>query len=58
MNTIIACSSGNQLEDLVEVAVLPYVKVYPGHWNVPGAVVGEVIEDGWSRYYEFILPAW
>jgi hypothetical protein len=54
MNTIFVCTAGDQLEDWVEIALLPSAEVYLGDWT---GTTGEVVEDGWTRYYEFILAA-
>ena len=53
---VISCSSGHQLEDLVEIAFLPDVEALPHDWLLSGAE-GEVMEDGWTRYEYFIAVA-
>jgi hypothetical protein len=58
LNAIFACASGDQLEDLVEIALLPDAEVYLGDWRTPERATGEVMEGGWTRYYGFILAAW
>jgi hypothetical protein len=57
LNTIVACPSEDRLEDLLEIALLPDAKVYPGHWRTPERKTGEVMEGGWTRYYNFIFAA-
>jgi hypothetical protein len=39
---------------LVEIALLPDTEVYPGDWETERAT-GEVMEGGWTRYYDFIF---
>jgi hypothetical protein len=57
LNTIIVCSLGDQLEDSVEIALLPDAEIFIDSWRrTPGT--GEVMEGGWIRYYNFILAAW
>ncbi|KAJ6559408.1 hypothetical protein DFH09DRAFT_1316717 [Mycena vulgaris] len=46
---IIYLDSSDQLEDAVEIAVLPQIEVNNHGWNICG-VVGEVMQDGWTRY--------
>jgi hypothetical protein len=58
LHTIIACSSGDRFEDSVEIALLPDTEVYVGDWKTPERATGEVMEGGWTRYYDFILAAW
>jgi hypothetical protein len=57
LNAIYACPSGDRLEDLVEIALLPDIKVYIGDWRTPERATGEVMEGGWTRYYDFILAS-
>jgi hypothetical protein len=58
LHTIIVCPSGDRLEDSVEIALLPDTKVYLGDWRTPETATGEVMEGGWTWYYDFILAAW
>jgi hypothetical protein len=58
LNAIIACPSGDRLEDSVELALLPNEKVYLDDWETAAEETGEVMEGGWTRYYDFILAAW
>jgi hypothetical protein len=58
LNTIIACPSGDRFEDSVEIALLPNKEVYLGDWRAAGRAIGEVVEGGWTWYYNFILAAW
>jgi hypothetical protein len=61
LNTIIVCPSGDRLEDSVELARLLDADIFLGSWRTwrpPETVTGEVIEGGWTRYYDFILAAW
>jgi hypothetical protein len=58
LNSIIVCPSGDRLEDSVEIALLPDTKVHLGDWTTPEGATGEVMEGGWTRYYDFILAAW
>jgi hypothetical protein len=46
LGAVIDCSSGDQLQDWVEVASLPDVEVRRGRWYGPG---GEVMANGWTR---------
>jgi hypothetical protein len=57
LNTIV-CPSGDRLEDSVEIALLPDVKVDLGYWQTTRGMTGEVMAGGWTRYYDFILAAW
>jgi hypothetical protein len=57
-NAIITCPSGDQLEDSVEIARFPGAGVYLDDWTTAEGATGEVMEGGWTRYYEFILAAW
>jgi hypothetical protein len=54
LNAIIACPSGDRLEDSVEIAFLPDAEVGLGDWRT---ATGKVMEGGWTRYYNFILAA-
>jgi hypothetical protein len=47
---LISCSSGNRLEDLVEIAFLPRTDSGPNRprWDTAGS--GVVVENGWTRY--------
>jgi hypothetical protein len=56
LNTIIACPLENQLRGLVEIAHLPDARLFLDSWRTVEGVTGEVMEDGWTRY--FILAAW
>jgi hypothetical protein len=47
---IICLSSSDQLEDAVEIAVLPEIEVNNHGWNIR-RVAGEVMQDGWTRYF-------
>jgi hypothetical protein len=58
LNTIIACALGDRLEDSVEIALLPDAEVRLGYWRTAAEETGEVMEGGWTRYYEFILATW
>jgi hypothetical protein len=58
LNTIITWASGDRLEDPVEIALLLDADVNLGDWRTPERVSREVMEDGWTRYYDFILAAW
>jgi hypothetical protein len=58
LNTIYVCPSGDRLEDSVEIALLPDAEVYLGNWRTAEGATGEVMEGGWTRYYNFILAAW
>ncbi|KAJ7882265.1 hypothetical protein B0H13DRAFT_2539465, partial [Mycena leptocephala] len=49
LNTIIVCTAGDQLEDSVEIALLPDTKVYRGDWETAAEVAGEVMDGGWTR---------
>jgi hypothetical protein len=55
---IIACTSGDQLEDSVEIALLPDPEVQQDAWRSLERATGGVMEGGWTRYYSFILVAW
>jgi hypothetical protein len=57
LTAIITCASGDRLEDLVEVALLPDAVVRLGYWRTTGGT-GEVMDGDWTRYYDFILAAW
>jgi hypothetical protein len=50
LGAVISCSSGNRLEDLVEIAFL--LQTDSGfnisRWNMAGS--GVVMENGWTRY--------
>jgi hypothetical protein len=54
LNAIIACPSGDRLEELVEIALLPDAAAYLGDWITPKSATGEVMDSGWTRYYYFI----
>jgi hypothetical protein len=58
LKAIIACPSGDRLEDSVEIALLPDAEVFLDFWRTPERATREVMEGGWTRYYEFILAAW
>jgi hypothetical protein len=58
LNTIIVCPSEDRLEDSVEIALfLPNEEVYLGYWSTTLGAYREVVEGGWTRYYNFILAA-
>jgi hypothetical protein len=48
LGTVITCSSGDQLQDFVEIVFFPDVDVRFSHWD---GAQGEVMEDGWTRYF-------
>jgi hypothetical protein len=50
LNTVIVCSSGDYLEHLVEIALLPDAEVYLGHWSTAAEATRKVTEGGWTRY--------
>jgi hypothetical protein len=54
MAAIIACYTGDRLEDLVAVAHLPDAEFDVGGWTTRGAT-GEFLRNGWTRYYHFYL---
>jgi hypothetical protein len=58
VDTIIARISGDRLEDMVEIALLPDAEVDLGRWGIPSSVTWKVVENGWTRYYDFILAVW
>jgi hypothetical protein len=58
LNAIIACASGDYLEDLVKIALLSDTEVYLDNWITAAGTTGEVVERGWTRYYDVILSAW
>jgi hypothetical protein len=58
LSAIIVCSSGDCLKDLVEIVLFPDADVYLGDWRTYERVTGEVMEGGWTRYYDFILAPW
>lgn len=45
---ILACSPGDQLEALAEIAFLPDAEVRVERWWGPQ---GKVMENGWKRYF-------
>jgi hypothetical protein len=51
IGAVISCSSGNRLEDLVEIAILPRTDsgFNISRWNTAGS--GVVMTNGWTRYY-------
>jgi hypothetical protein len=55
LNAIIGCTSGDYLEDMVEVALLLDAEIFLGSWRT---AMGEVMEGGWTWYYNFILAGW
>jgi hypothetical protein len=55
LTTIIACASEDRLEDSVEIALLSDAEVSLGDWIAAAGATGEVMESGWTRYYDFIL---
>jgi hypothetical protein len=58
LNAIMVCPSGDQLEDSIEIAFSPDGEVYQGNWETTRGAYREVVEGGWTRYYNFILAAW
>jgi hypothetical protein len=61
LNAIIACASGDRLEDLVEIALLQDAEIVLGSWRTADhwtGVRGEVMEGGGTRYNDFILAPW
>jgi hypothetical protein len=50
LNTIIAWTSGNQLEEMVGIALLPDAEVYPGDWRTASGATGGVMDGGWTWY--------
>jgi hypothetical protein len=51
---VISCSSGNRLEDLVEIAFLPRTDCgLNRHWSTADS--GVLMENGWTRY-DLSLP--
>jgi hypothetical protein len=52
LNSIIACSSGNQLEDSVEIAILPDAKVSLDHCITTQETERVSMADSSTRYYE------
>jgi hypothetical protein len=58
LNAIIGCSLRDRLEDWVEIALLPDAEVYLDHWRTLERATGEVVEGGWTWYYNFIVAAW
>jgi hypothetical protein len=58
LNTIIMCPSGDRLEDSVDIALLRDAVVFLDSWRTTQEATGEVMEGGWTRYYNFILAAW
>jgi hypothetical protein len=58
LSAIIACCSRDQLEDLVEIVLFPNVDFYLGDWRSHEIATEEVMEGGWTRYYNFISATW
>jgi hypothetical protein len=58
LNAIITCPGGDQIEDLVDIALLPDAQGYLSDWRTGAGARGEVMEGGWTWYYDFILVAW
>lgn len=57
VGAVISCSSGNQPEDLIEIAFSPNVELRVDRgWGIAGDTVGDVMEDGWTWYYFSIPP--
>jgi hypothetical protein len=52
VGAVISCSSGNGLEDLVEIVFLLRIKSNLGVpcWNTAPCAEGDTMEDGWTRY--------
>jgi hypothetical protein len=50
LGTVITCSSGDQLQDFVEIVFFPDVDVYCSYRD---GAEGEVLEDGWTQYIRF-----
>jgi hypothetical protein len=50
LNTIVVCTAGDQLEDLVEIAFLPDAEAYLSDWGTAAGATGEIMEGGWTRY--------
>jgi hypothetical protein len=59
LNAIILRCPADQLEELVEIALLPDhdTEIYLDDWIATAGVTEEVMEGGWTRYYDFILAA-
>jgi hypothetical protein len=55
LDTIIACYSGDRLEDSVEIPLLLDAEVDLDDWGTLEGATGEVMEGGWTWYYDFIL---
>jgi hypothetical protein len=58
LNAIIVCCSGDQLEEMVEIALLPDAEIFLDDWTTAARATREVTEDGWTWYYDFILAVW
>jgi hypothetical protein len=54
LNTTIVRSLGG----LVEIALLPEAEAELGHWATAEQATGEVMEEGWTWYHNFIFVAW
>jgi hypothetical protein len=52
VGAMISWSSGNRLEDFVEIAVLSRIGSNLGmsHWNTAQGTERDVMKDGWTRY--------
>jgi hypothetical protein len=48
---VLACSQSDQPEASSEIAFLPDVDVNVTRWGVPGGAQGEIMENGWTRYF-------
>lgn len=55
LGAVVYYSSDNPLEDPVEIASLPNVEAYLDRWESSGEAVGELMGNGWTRYFVFIL---
>lgn len=53
---VMDCPASSQLEDSVEIAVLISTNFYTGCWIKYARAVGEIMEDGWTRYAIHSFP--
>jgi predicted NAD-dependent protein-ADP-ribosyltransferase YbiA (DUF1768 family) len=51
IGAVISCSSGNRLEDLIEIAILPRTDSGFNRSRWDKVNWGVVMENGWTRYY-------
>jgi hypothetical protein len=51
LGAVVYYSSDNPLEDPVEIASLPNVEAYLDRWESSGKAVGELMGNGWTRYF-------